>query len=176
MFDVMWHFMSYNVILKGQYFAFIALFLNIIIIIIIYFKHTSHFSLFFSLLKGGVGSLSLVLLGRNHKITFQHIVIEVVLKNTRHLQVSLALYSDCDGTFSHSIGCFMLRFLATGDVTMSWLPVEVSDVHLAALRSDQASAENADFLVHLDEVCLFWLQWSELQRLPKKSWKKVTNI
>ncbi len=43
------------------------------------------------------------------------------------------------------------------------------------LYSDQIrwSTENAGFLSHLNEVCLFWLWHSELQRLPQKKLKSA---
>ncbi len=44
--------------------------------------------------KAEVGSLFFVSSGKNFIITFQHVVIQVVWKNTRLLHLSLALYSD----------------------------------------------------------------------------------
>ncbi len=69
----------------------------------------------------GVGSLSLVSLGKNSIITARHIGTQVFWQNTGLLQLSLALYSDCDGAFGQSrrisesrcsIGCSALCFLA----------------------------------------------------------------
>ncbi len=67
-------------------------------------------------------------------IAFQHFVIQLVWKNSRLLLLSLALNSDREKTVSQTgviseacvpIGCSMLCFLATGDITMSWLAVRV---------------------------------------------------
>ncbi len=66
-------------------------------------------SILLSVLKAGVGSLLLVLLGKNSIITFQHIEIQVVWKNTRLLHLSLVLYSDRDRIFRPIMGHFKER-------------------------------------------------------------------
>ncbi len=78
---------------------------------------------------------------KNPIINFQHIVIQVVWKNTRLLHLSLALSSGCDGSFaqsgiiSESAWSYRLLhpgFLVTGDVATSWLTVKKSDVSWVA--------------------------------------------
>ncbi len=91
------------------------------------------------LVKAEVGSLFLMLSGKSSIIIVQHIVIQVVWKNTRLLHLCLALYSvfkmkTMTGSFRSfqrarlSIGCSRLCFLGTGNVATSWLAVETSDV------------------------------------------------
>ncbi len=91
------------------------------------------------LVKAEVSSLFLVSSGKNSIIIVQHIVIQLVWKNTRLLHLSLALYSvfkveTMTGSFRSfqrarlSIGCSRLCFLGTGNVATSWLAVETSDV------------------------------------------------
>ncbi len=62
------------------------------------FRNTSPFFFHLTFFKAKVGSLSLVSSHKNFIITFQHIVIQEVWKNT---SLILALYSDRDGTWAN---------------------------------------------------------------------------
>ncbi len=75
--------------------------------------------------------------GKNPIITSQHFVIQLVWKNSGLLLLSVALNSKHDGTLSQTwslqrarvpIGRSTLRFLVSGDIAMSWLAVETSDM------------------------------------------------
>ncbi len=98
-----------------------------------------------------MGSLFLVSPGKNSTKTSQHIVIQVIWRNTRLLHLSLATYSDHDWDFSASrglfqrahvsIGCSTLHLLATGDV-------ETSDVsYVLKLSSGDLTSQVAGYTI-----------------------------
>ncbi len=64
----------------------------------------------------GVGSLFLVLLSQNSMMTFQHLVIQVVWKNTGLLHLVVAQYSDYDEEFSANHGNFREHVFILGSL------------------------------------------------------------
>ncbi len=90
--------------------------------------------------------------------------------SARTLDLSLALYSDCDRVFSADhgnfrvcfpIGCSMPRFSVTSDISESWWAVETSDVPYAL---KPASSNNSVCRWHRQPV---WVELRRTRLLPQ---------